>query len=123
MRHRAIQNQKRSAVAAAELAILLPFLLLMFGVALDFCRVFYASQTIQNCAYAGALYASGQASPRPSLGSASAAAQDAALAEGVSLNPPLTAANITTTTASGTAIVSSTCFVSYVPGPAQVASR
>jgi Flp pilus assembly protein TadG len=105
MRHRKAKNGERNGVAAAELAILLPFLLLMFGVALDFCRVFYASQTIQNCAYAGSLYASAAVSSRPDVATASAAAQDAALAEAVSLNPALPPGNITTTIANGTATV------------------
>ena len=71
------KNRIRRGVAAAELAILLPFLVLMFGVAVDFCRVFYASQTVQNCAYAGALYASRTVSPRPDTSTATQAAQDA----------------------------------------------
>src|SRR5260370_10090883 len=90
-------NETRRGVAAAELAIVLPFLILMFGVAIDFCRVFYASQTVQNCAYAGALYSSSTVSPRPGVSTPSQAAQDAALAEGVSLNPALSVANISTT--------------------------
>ena len=97
------KNRIRRGVAAAELAILLPFLVLMFGVAVDFCRVFYASQTVQNCAYAGALYASRAVSPRPDTSTSSQAAQDAALAEGVSLNPALSAANISTTLSNGMA--------------------
>ena len=108
MTHRSIRNSKRRAVAAAELAIWLPFLLLTFTVALDFCRVYYATQTIENCAYAGAMYASGTASPRPDVSTASAAAQDAALAEAVSLNPALPSGNITTSIANGMATVTVT---------------
>src|SRR5438552_3318495 len=53
--------RRRPGAAAAELAILLPFLGLMFVTALDFCRVFYAAQTIENSARSAALYASGNA--------------------------------------------------------------
>ena|SRR5438105_3186807 len=97
------KNRRRNGIAAAELAILLPFLLFLFCVVLDFCRVFYASQTIQNCAYSGALYASGTVYWRPDVASPSAAAQDAALAEAVSLNPPLLPGNVTTTIDTGMA--------------------
>src|SRR5438128_12213978 len=81
-------RQPRGAAAAAELALLLPFLGLMFAVALDFCRIFYVTQTIQNCAWVGAMYASGTASGKSS-GSAEDAAQQAAVNEAASLNPPV----------------------------------
>jgi Flp pilus assembly protein TadG len=95
------RNRPRCGVAAAELAILLPFLALMFGVVVDFCRIFYCSQTIQNCAYVGALYASGAAGPRPELASPAQAAQDAAVAEAVSLSPAIDRARVATTSSSG----------------------
>src|SRR5437764_14318987 len=50
---------RRRGALAAELAILLPFVSIMFLIALDFCRLFYCSQTVQNCAECAALYASG----------------------------------------------------------------
>jgi Flp pilus assembly protein TadG len=105
MNRTAVHKRRRQGVAAAEMAILLPFLALLFGAALDFCRIFYTSQTIANCAHSAALYASGAASMRTDLASPAAAAQDAALAEGVSLNPPLQPANITTTLSNGMATV------------------
>jgi Flp pilus assembly protein TadG len=108
------RTEARRGVAAAELAIVLPFLMLMFGVAIDFCRVFYASQTVQNCAYAGALYASSTVSPRPALSTPSQAAQDAALAEGVSLNPALSSANISTTINNGMATTTVTYNFSFI---------
>ena len=108
MRCKPCINRRRRGVAAAELAILLPFIVLLFGVAVDFCRVFYASQTIQNSAYAGSLYASAVVSSRPDVATAGAAAQDAALAEAVSLNPALPSGNITTTLANGMATVTVT---------------
>jgi Flp pilus assembly protein TadG len=90
-------------MAAAELAIWLPFLVLMFAVAIDFCRVYFVTQTVQNCAAAGALYASGVSTADPANVSASDAIVQAALAEGASLSPPLQAANVKTT-ASGSSV-------------------
>jgi len=80
--------RRRHGAAAAELAIWLPFFVVMFAVALDFCRIFYVTQTIQNCAWVGAMYASGTASSKSS-GSAEDAAQQAAVNEAASLNPPV----------------------------------
>jgi hypothetical protein len=75
------------------LAVLLPFLSLLFVVVLDFCRIYYYAQTLENAARCGALYASGTVSP-PSGTSAQAAATQAALAEAVSLNPALDASDV-----------------------------
>jgi Flp pilus assembly protein TadG len=90
------------------MAIVLPFIAFVFAVTLDYCRVFYTSQTIQNCAYSAALYASNSASWRPDLATAAAAAQDAALAEATSLNPPLTSAGIATSSSAGMVTVTVT---------------
>jgi Flp pilus assembly protein TadG len=97
----------RRGAAACELAILLPFLALMFAVAVDYCRVFYYTQTVEGCAEAGALYASGAATRGPAVSAADAARQ-AALAEGVSLDPPLTAENVTVNITGSTASVTVT---------------
>jgi Flp pilus assembly protein TadG len=90
--------ERRPGAAATELAILLPFLALMFVVAVDFCRVFFQAQTVQGCARAGALYASGAVPGDPSQTPADQAVQ-AAVAEGASLSPPVAAADVTVTTA------------------------
>jgi Flp pilus assembly protein TadG len=94
---------RRCGVAAAELAIMLPFLSLMFVTALDFCRVFHVSQTIQNSARVAALYASGTAQ-NPQAASVDAAAKQAAAAECASLNPPLDTNNVSITIGSGQAV-------------------
>jgi Flp pilus assembly protein TadG len=86
----------RQGVAASELAIWLPFLALMFAVAVDFCRIYHATQTVQNCANAGAMYASGVCTADGANVSASDAITQAAVAEGTSLNPPLQAASVAT---------------------------
>ena len=57
MRRPPSTNQRR-AVAAVELAVLLPFLCFLFVVAVDFARIFYLAITVQNCARNGAYYAS-----------------------------------------------------------------
>jgi Flp pilus assembly protein TadG len=87
-------RQSRPAAAAAEFAILLPFLAFVFVLGVDLCRVFYVTQIVQNCAYAGALYASQTAS---SSSTPQTAAQQAAVTEGASLNPPLTTSQVTYT--------------------------
>ena len=92
---RRLTPRQRRGAAAYELAILLPFLALMFAVGADYCRIFYYSQTVTGCAHAGALYASGTARRDPSVTPADAAKQ-AALAEGASLDPPLRPEDVTT---------------------------
>jgi Flp pilus assembly protein TadG len=47
---------KRRGAAAVELAVLLPLLLFMSMVIVDFSRLVYAQVTIQNCARNGATY-------------------------------------------------------------------
>ena len=98
----------RRGAIAAELAIWLPFLALMFAVAIDFCRVYFATQTVQNCATAGAVYASGVSNADPANTTTANAIVQAALAEGVSLNPPLQSANVTTTSSGGSVQVTVT---------------
>jgi Flp pilus assembly protein TadG len=97
-------SRRRRGAAVTEMAILLPLLSLLFLVAVDFCRVFYCTQTIRGCAEAGALYASGNATADPSVSLQDAASQ-AAMAEGTLLNPPLAAANVTVAVANGVATV------------------
>jgi Flp pilus assembly protein TadG len=107
----------RRGAAAVELAVLLPFIVMAFLVSLDFCRVFYCTQTLQGCAEAGALYASGTALP-PANTTASASATQAALAEGSMLNPALTSANVTVNVNGNTATVTvSYSFQTLVPYP------
>jgi len=81
---------KRLAVAAVELAVFLPFLVFIFLIAVDFSRVFYHSLTIANCARNGAVFAS-QVNNSKSWqnGTAVTSIQQAALADGGNLNPPL----------------------------------
>jgi len=79
-----IAKQRREGVAAVELAILLPFLVTLFVIALDWSRIIYYTVTVNNCARNGAMYVmdsySGVTSPYATL---TAAAQ----ADASNLNP------------------------------------
>jgi Flp pilus assembly protein TadG len=76
--------QPRRGVAAVETALLLPFLMLMFVLAIDYGRIFFFSVTITNCARAGALYAS---DPFAQSESPYRSIQEAALAEAPDFTP------------------------------------
>jgi Flp pilus assembly protein TadG len=86
MRNRA--NQERKAAAAVELAVLLPLLMFLFVIAVDFGRIFYYSQVIENCARQGASWASDEKSPSQNL---YADVTSAALADAPNLSPAPTA--------------------------------
>ncbi len=81
----------RRGAAAAELAILLPFLAIVFVAGLDFARVYYSALTITNCARNGATYASMD----PNHAADTAGIQAAALADASDLSP---APNVTSST-------------------------
>ena len=49
---------KRAGTATVELAVLLPFILFLFVITVDFARIIYYSITITNCASIGAIYGS-----------------------------------------------------------------
>ena len=68
--------QPRRGATVVELAVLLPLLVFVFVIAVDFARVFYYSLTLTNCARAGAMYAS---DPTTSAESPFASTQAAAL--------------------------------------------
>ena len=88
------QTMARRGVAAVELALLAPFLVFLFVVAIDYGRVFFASVTITNCARAGAVYASDPFAQRESPYTS---IEQAALAEAPTFTP-----TPTVTTANGT---------------------
>jgi Flp pilus assembly protein TadG len=82
MRRRA--NHERKAAAAVELAVLLPIITFLFVVAVDYGRIFYYSQVIDNCARQGALWASDPKAPAYNLYTN---VTDAALADAPGLSP------------------------------------
>jgi Flp pilus assembly protein TadG len=102
----------RRGAATAELALLLPLLMFLFLVSIDFARVFYYSQTVENCARNGAIYASNTMNGSTWLGSGSnyAAVKQATLADASNLNPPIDPNNISvsTTTTGGNQVVTVT---------------
>lgn len=68
---------RRRGVAAVELALLLPILTFLLLITIDYCRLFYYSQVVTNCARNGAVYASdpfaATESPYPDLATAAKA--------------------------------------------------
>lgn len=88
----------RKGVAAVELAVLLPLLVFLFLITIDFARVFYFSLTLTNCARAGALYAS---DPAVAHESPFADVQAAALADATNISPSPTITQTQATDASG----------------------
>jgi Flp pilus assembly protein TadG len=92
-------------VAVVELAVLLPLLVFLFLLAIDFARVFYFSLSLTNCARAGALYAS---DPSTADESPFASVQAAALAEATNFSPQPTIVSTSGTDSSGRRYVSVT---------------
>jgi Flp pilus assembly protein TadG len=95
----------RRAAATVELAVLLPFLVFLFAISVDFARVFYFSQVIENCARQGALYAS---DPKAPAYNRYASVHDAAVADAPDLTPQPTVTSSTGTDAAGNAYVAVT---------------
>jgi Flp pilus assembly protein TadG len=89
----------RRGVAAAELALAVPLLLVILLICVDGCRLFYAYNTITNAARNGALWASDPLANPAIAGLTSQSpyttVQQAALADANNLNPALPSANIT----------------------------
>jgi Flp pilus assembly protein TadG len=82
-----VRSRLRRAAAAVELAVLLPFLMFLFVIAVDWSRVFYDSVIVTNCARNGALYA---CDPTTQASSPYANVTEAALADASNLSPPPT---------------------------------
>jgi Flp pilus assembly protein TadG len=97
----------RRAVAAVELALLLPFLMFVFVAGVDFARVFYQCVILTNCARNGALYGSQD----PTHAADTAGIQAAALADAGNLSPAPTVSSTIGTDSDGNPCVQVT--VSY----------
>ena len=63
----------------------------------DWCRIFYAASTVDDCARTGALAASGIAYMERNLSASQRVArgQNEAILSGANLNPPLAGSNVT----------------------------
>jgi len=102
---RIVRSRPLRGVAVVELAVLLPLLILLFLIAIDFARVFYFSLSLTNCARAGALYAS---DPAVANESPFASTQAAALADATNLSPQPTITSTSGTDSLGRKYVSVT---------------
>src|SRR5439155_170092 len=78
------KHQRRDGVAAVELAILLPFLVTLFVIALDWSRIIYYTVTVNNCARNGAMY---MLDPYSGVTSRYTSLTDAAQADAPNLSP------------------------------------
>jgi Flp pilus assembly protein TadG len=96
----------RQGAAVVELAILLPILAFIFLIAVDYCRIFYYSLTLDNCVSNGALFGSqvdngldgtGKLQEWQNNGALITKIVDATVADGAKLTPPLSASNVTVT--------------------------
>ncbi|HET6574215.1 MAG TPA: TadE/TadG family type IV pilus assembly protein [Fimbriiglobus sp.] len=96
MRRRTRAGRKGAAIV--EFAVLIPFLLYLCIVAADWARLMYFSQCVNDCARAGALWAS-DAEVRQK--SRYTTVTDAALAESPGISPTPTVAETDTTDSQG----------------------
>ena len=101
---------RRRGAAVVELAVLLPLLVFLFVIAVDFARIFYYSVTLTNCARAGAMYAS---DPTTNAESAFASTQAAALADATNLSPAPTVTSVSGVDAAGRPYVEVTAAYSF----------
>ncbi len=76
----------RRGAAAVELAVVLPFLLLLLLLVIDFGRVFYGSQTVSVCSQGGVFHESFRSDAIGLNESPYATYRDAAAADGQNLN-------------------------------------
>ncbi len=97
-------RERRRGAVAVELAVLLPFLSFCFVAGIDFCRVFYYIQAVQNAAATGAVYACQNATSAANTTQITSTAQ----ADASNLSPLPTVTSSQGTDADGNATVSVT---------------
>jgi Flp pilus assembly protein TadG len=101
--HRNQRRDRRRGAAAAELAVVLPMLMILVVGIVDFCRLFHHLSVVANCARNGALYAcddtAARDSPYYNASNRTASVQAAALADaaGISPTPTVTLVSDTST--------------------------
>jgi Flp pilus assembly protein TadG len=104
------KTNRRSAAAAVEFAVLLPFLLFMAAITTDWARLFYYTITVEACARNGALYSCDRTTQ---IQSPYTSVQQAALAEAPNLNAIATVTSTNTTDSTGGAAVVVTVSVPF----------
>lgn len=92
---------RRRGAAVVEFALVLPFLAFILIVTVDFSRIYYASQIVNNCARNGAIY--GCDNPANSVDTAGI--QTAALSDAPDLSTVPTVSSTTGTDSSGSPYV------------------
>ena len=100
----------RRGAAVVELAVLLPLLIFLFVIAVDFARIYYVSLTLTNAARAGALYA---ADPGYANESPFANVVEAARADTTNLSPQPMITQVSGTDAQGRAYVEVTALYKF----------
>ena len=104
------KSARRSGSSAVELAITLPLLTFVFAIGVDFTRIFYYSQIVENSARNGAIYASDPKAPAANLYSS---ISQAALADAADLSPAPTITSASGTDAAGNATIAVTSTWSF----------
>jgi Flp pilus assembly protein TadG len=102
------RKQRRKGIAAVEMAVVLPLLVLLLLITIDFSRIFYYTAVMRFCARDGALYAC----QNPTQAADSAGIQNAALLDDSLL--PMGSSNVSSSTgtdANGNPTV--TCTLTY----------
>jgi len=97
MRQRQSRGRARNGTSAVEFAVVLPFLMFMVVVAVDFARVYRQAQVVMSASRNGALYGS----DTPAKAADTAGIQAVALREAVDLAAPPTVTSVTGTDADG----------------------
>jgi Flp pilus assembly protein TadG len=90
-------EQRRKGAATVEFAVLLPLLMFLFGIGVDFARAFYAHLIITNAARSGAYYGAND----PTYAADTAGIKAAALKDTTDLGASVNVTSSTYTDASG----------------------
>lgn len=98
-----LRRECRRGAAVVEFAVVLPFIMFAFLVGGDWCRIFYAASTVDDCARTGALAASGIAYMERNLSTSqrTTRGQNEAVLSGTTLQPPLSSSDVTVDTSGG----------------------
>jgi Flp pilus assembly protein TadG len=107
---RPVAAHLQRGIAVVELALLLPLLVLLFMITIDFARAYYYTQTLANCARAGAFYAS---DPSTADESPFADVQAAAQSDAPNLSPPPTISSTSGVDGQGRAFVTVTAAYTF----------